>query len=323
VRYRKFGRLNWNVSEIGFGMFGVGSWTGSNDEESLATLQDAVNLGCNFFDSAWGYGEGRTDRLLGELVRGNPNTRIYTATKVPPKNMRWPAQVGTPVSETFPRDHVMRVTEQILNAAGLPSMDLIQFHVWNDEWANDDAWLRLAEELKTEGLAGAIGISINRWEPANSLAGLRTGLIDAVQVIYNIFDQAPEDELFPLCNELDVAVICRVPLDEGTLTGTLTLNSSWPASDWRRTYFVPENLNASVEHAEALRPTVPNDMSMAEMALRFILSNPSVSTVIPGMRSHAHVQANIAASDSWPLPPSLIHELRKHRWNRIPTEWSQ
>jgi aryl-alcohol dehydrogenase-like predicted oxidoreductase len=323
MRNRRFGRLDWNVSEIGFGMFGMGSWAGADDRESLQALQFAVDLGCNFFDSAWGYGEGRTDRLLGQIVRDNPDTRIYSASKIPPKNLQWPAKAGIPLSEAFPRDHVRRFTERILETSGLPTVDLLQFHVWNDEWATDGEWQGVVDELKSEGLIGAIGISINRWEPKNSLEAVRTGLVDAVQVIYNIFDQAPEDELFPLCEEMDVAVICRVPFDEGTLTGNLTRDSTWPADDWRSTYFVAENLEASVAHAEALRGAIPATMTMPELALRFILSNPDVSTVIPGMRSPNHVRGNVAASDAAALPPTLVQSLRTHRWDREPTAWSQ
>ena len=152
---------------------------------------------------------------------------------------------------------------------------------------------------------------------------MRTGLIDAVQVIYNIFDQAPEDHLFPLCRELNVAVIARVPFDEGSLTGTLTLKSKWPKGDWRNTYFVPENLKASVEHAETLRPLIPAGVTMSEMALRFILSNPEVSTIIPGMRKLKNVEANLSASDQGGLSTALIQNLRAHRWDRQPTTWSQ
>jgi len=320
---RKFGHLDWDVSEIGFGMFGMGGWSGADDQASLEALQFAVDLGCNFFDSAWGYGEGRTDRLLGQVVRDNPNTLIYAASKIPPKNLQWPARAGMPLSEAFPRDHVRRFTDQILEASGLASIDLLQFHVWNDEWATDTGWQRAVEELKAEGLIGAIGISINRWEPENALETVRTGLVDAVQVIYNIFDQAPEDELFPLCEELGVAVICRVPFDEGTLTGNLRIDSTWPDVDWRSTYFVPANLKASVAHAELLREVMPNGIAMPELALRFILSNPVVTTVIPGMRTSRHVRANIAASDAGSLSPSVIAGLRPHRWDREPTAWSQ
>ncbi|HKI21167.1 MAG TPA: aldo/keto reductase, partial [Isosphaeraceae bacterium] len=202
-------------------------------------------------------------------------------------------------------------------------IDLLQFHVWEDAWAHDERWCRAVEDLKRQGLIRAVGISVNRWEPANVLETLRTGLIDAVQVIFNIFDQSPQDELFPLCRELDVAVIARVPFDEGTLTGTLTRESRWPDGDWRNTYFVAENLARSVDRAEALRPILPPGMTMPELALRWILAEPAVSTIIPGMRTIRHVEANLAASDNHPLDSVLLEQLKAHRWDRTPTEWSQ
>ncbi len=323
MQYRTFGRLGWQVSEIGYGMWGMGSWADRDDEESMAALHEAVRLGCNFFDTAWGYGNGHSERLLGELVRAHPDKRLYTATKIPPKNFKWPSRRGYTLDECFPPDHIREYTEKSLQNLGLDRIDLQQFHVWEDAWAEDERWQRAVEDLKREGLIGGIGISINRWEPWNALATLRTELIDAVQVIYNIFDQAPEDALFPLCRELRVAVIARVPFDEGTLTGTLTKDSRWPEGDWRNTYFVPENLAASVERADALKPLVPAGMTMPDMALRFILSNPDVSTTIPGMRKVQHVRANIATSDGQGLAPELIAQLRAHRWDREPTEWSQ
>jgi aryl-alcohol dehydrogenase-like predicted oxidoreductase len=210
-----------------------------------------------------------------------------------------------------------------LSNLGLPSVDLIQFHVWEDDWATDESWQRAVEDLKKQGLVRAIGVSINRWEPWNALRTLKTGLIDAVQVIYNIFDQAPEDELFPLCRELNVAVVARVPFDEGSLTGTLTKDSHWPKGDWRNSYFGPENLIASVERADALKPLLPAGLSMPEMALGFIVSNPDVSTVIPGMRRATHVTANLRTSDAGPLQPELLAQLRRHRWDRKPAKWSQ
>jgi aryl-alcohol dehydrogenase-like predicted oxidoreductase len=198
----------------------------------------------------------------------------------------------------------------------------MQFHVWEDAWARDERWQRAVSDLKREGLIGGIGISINRWEPWNALETLRTGQIDAVQVIYNIFDQAPEDQLFPLCQELNIGVIARVPFDEGSLTGTLTRRSRWPEGDWRNTYFGPENLEPTVDRVERLAPLVPDGSSLPELALRFILSNADVSVVIPGMRRPAHVRANAAASEQGALPPSLLAALREHRWDREPTEWS-
>ena len=323
MNYRRFGRTNWLVSEIGYGMWGMGSWTGSDDEESLGSLQRAVDLGCNFFDTAWAYGEGKSEGLLGRLVRANPDKKVYTSTKIPPKNMTWPSRSEFKLDETFPPDHIEQRVNESLEHAGLDSFDLMQFHVWEDSWIEDDRWVNKMNDLRRQGLFSAIGISINRWEPRNAVKTVRSGVIDSVQVIYNIFDQNPEDELFPACAEMNVAVIARVPFDEGTLTGKLTRESKWPEGDWRNTYFVPENLVPSVERAEKLKAVLPPDMTLPEMALRFILSNPNVNTIIPGMRRPSHVDSNIRASDSGPLSRKLLSELRKHRWERKPAKWSQ
>ena len=323
MHYRRFGRMNWNVSEIGYGMWGMGEWSGSDDDESLESLQLSVDLGCNFFDTAFAYGDGHSEHLLGKLVQANPGRRLYTATKIPPKNRIWPSRREFSLDDAFPPDYIDEYVHKSLENLGVQTIDLIQFHVWEDSWVQDDRWAKKLDELRSQGLINATGISINRWEPWNGVQAVRSGLIDAVQVIYNIFDQNPEDELFPACREMDVAVIARVPFDEGSLTGTLTLDSRWPEGDWRNNYFVPENLKASVEHAEALKPLVPASMSMPEMALRFILNEPTVSTIIPGMRKERHVRANIQASDAGPLAPNLHKALRAHRWERTPTEWSQ
>ncbi|RPI98896.1 MAG: aldo/keto reductase [Chloroflexi bacterium] len=323
MHYRTFGKTGWLVSEIGYGMWGMGGWTGSDDDESMQALHRSVEMGCNFFDTAWGYGAGHSEGLLGDLVRAYPDNKLYTATKIPPKNFKWPSRRGYTLDECFPPDHIREYTEKCLTNLGLPSVDLMQFHVWEDAWANDEHWQRAVDDLKSEGLIQAIGISINRWEPWNALDTIRTGLIDAVQVIYNIFDQNPEDELFPLCQIYNIGVIARVPFDEGSLTGTLTKETTWPEGDWRNTYFVPENLSASVDRAEALRPLIPSGMTMPELALRFVLSHPVVSTTIPGMRKLRHVDANIAASDGTKLSADMITQLRAHRWDREPTEWSQ
>lgn len=323
MKYRRFGRTDWMVSEIGYGMWGMGGWTGSDDDQSMRSLQRAVELGCNFFDTAWAYGDGHSEGLLGQLVRANPDKKLYTATKVPPENRIWPSQRAFTLDDCFAPDHIEEYVHKSLANAGLDSFDLIQFHTWEDGWLADDRWAYKMADLRGQGLIRAVGISINRWEPWNGVATVRSGLVDAVQVIYNIFDQNPEDELFPACDEMDVAVIARVPFDEGTLTGKITKDSTWPEDDWRSTYFVPENLNSSVERANALKPLVPANMTMPEMALRFILNNQSVSTIIPGMRKLAHVEANLAASDAGPLPEKLHEQLKAHRWDRQPTSWSQ
>jgi aryl-alcohol dehydrogenase-like predicted oxidoreductase len=322
MKYRTFGRTGWRVSDIGYGMWGMGSWSGSDDEESFAALQRAVDLGCNFFDTAFAYGSGRSENLLGQLVRNNPDKKLYTATKVPPKNMQWPAQPEYTLEDSYPPEHIEEFVHKSLENAGLESYDLVQLHTWNDEWTDNDGWSNKMDQLKSQGLINAVGISINRWEPWNGVRAVRSGRIDAVQVIYNIFDQNPEDELFPACEEMNVAVIARVPFDEGTLTGMLTKDTTFPADDWRSHYFAPENLVPSVERADALKPLIPEGSTMAEMALRFILSNKAVSTIIPGMRKLRNVEANIGASDLGQLPDDLMSELKKHRWVRKPAPWS-
>ena len=322
MRYRTFGRTGWQVSEIGYGMWGMGGWSGSDDKQSLESLQRSVDLGCNFFDTAFVYGNGRSENLLGELVRNNPDKQIYTATKIPPKNMQYPTLPEYPLEECYPPDHIEEFLHKSLKNAGLERFDLLQIHTWNDDWADEDSWSNMLDSLKQRGLIGATGISINRWEPWNGIKAVRSGKIDSVQVIYNIFDQNPEDELFPACEEMNVAVIARVPFDEGTLTGTITKETTFPPDDWRAGYFSPENLIPSVERADALRPLVPEGSSMADMALRFILGHPAVSTIIPGMRKVANVENNIASSDRGPLSPELQKELRSHRWVRKPAPWS-
>jgi aryl-alcohol dehydrogenase-like predicted oxidoreductase len=316
MRYRRFGRTGWDVSEIGYGMWGMAGWTGSEDRESLESLDRAVALGCNFFDTAWAYGDGHSEKLLGQLIKRHPGTQLYTATKIPPKNRRWPARPEYTLDEVYPPEYIREYTEKSLGNIGVSTIDLQQFHVWSDTWADDTRWQRAAAQLKEQGLVRAIGISINRWQPANVLRALESGLVDAVQVVYNVLDQNPEDELFPACREKDIAVIARVPFDEGSLTGTLTPHSTWPEGDFRNIYFRPENLIPTLQHIEKLRPAIPAGMTMPELALRHILQSPDVSTVIPGMRKLRHVEENIAVSDGRQLSADLMAELRRHRWDR-------
>ena len=315
MRERRFGRTGWQVSEIGYGMWGMGGWTGSDDEESRRALERAVELGCNFFDTAWVYGVGKSERLLGQML-GTRRDRIVVATKIPPKNMKWPADDQCALADAYPVAHMREYTGKSLANLGVEHIDLQQFHVWSDRWAPDREWQRGVRELRDSGMVRAFGISVNRRQPANVLRALETGLIDSVQVVYNIFDQAPEDELFPYCEQHDIAVIARVPFDEGSLTGTLTRNSTWPEGDWRNVYFTPATLTATLERVERLEPLVPEGMDLPELALRFILEHKAVSTVIPGMRRVRHVERNLGVSDGEPLPPRLHEAFRAHRWDR-------
>ena len=304
------------VAEVGYGMWGMAGWTGSADEQSFEALDRSIELGCNFFDTAWAYGDGHSERLLGETLRRHSDRRLYVATKIPPKNRKWPARPEYPLQEVYPADHIREYTEKSLANIGVSTLDLQQLHVWSDTWAADDRWQKAVAALKEEKLVRAIGISVNRFQPANVLKALDTGLIDAVQVVYNTLDQNPEDALFPACQARDIAVIARVPFDEGSLTGTLTAESRWPEGDFRNLYFHPDNLRDTLARVEKLRAIVPPDMTMPELVLRHILAHPAVSTVIPGMRKPHHVEQNIAVSDKAPLSGPLLAELKTHRWNR-------
>ena len=323
MQYRRFGRTDWNVSEIGYGMWGLAGWTGSEKSEVDEALERAVELGCNFFDTAWAYADGKSEQILGQLIKKHNAKQLHFATKIPAKNFKWPAKPEYKLEDCYPFQHIVDYTEKSLRNLNVECIDLQQFHVWDDSWANHDEWKKGIEKLKKDGKVKHFGISVNRWEPNNVLKTLETGVIDTVQVIYNIFDQTPEDKLFPLCRKLDIGVIARVPFDEGSLTGTLTKDTVFPADDWRSTYFVPENLIPSVERADQLKTLVPSRMSVAQMALRFILCNDDVHTIIPGMRKVRNVEANMATSDGKKLEEALRLELKEHRWDRMPSKWSQ
>ena len=322
MNYRKLGRTGLEVSDIAHGLWGMSGWTDSEDEQSRRAIQMAIDLGCNFFDTAWAYGNGKSDALLGEAMQKNSGKQIYAASKIPPKNLQWPALSKYKYSDVFPPDHVFKYADRIREKLRTDSIDVLQFHVWDDSWADQPEFRNTVEKLKHDGTIRWFGLSLNRWEPANGIRALRTGLVDAVQVIYNIFDQAPEDELFPVCRELNIGVVARVPLDEGSLGGKMTLETRFPESDWRARYFGPENLKATIPRVEKLKQIVPSGMTLAEMALRFILANPDVSTTIIGMRKPEHVRGNLATSDAPPLDPTLLSELKKHRWDRKPKVWS-
>ena len=316
MRYRKLGRTNFEVSEIGYGAWGIGGkqWLGGSDDESLVALKRSIELGVNLIDTALAYGEGHSEKLVGRVVRESPG-RIFVATKVPPKNRIWPARAGTPISEVFPYDYIMRSAEESLRNLGLDAIDLLQLHVWHPEFLERDDWRRAFDDLKRSGKVRAAGISVTEHEPDTVLDALRTGLVDAVQVIYNIFDQTPEQHLFPLCQELHIGVLARVPLDEGALSGSMTESTTFPPGDFREWYFRGDRKRQVVEHVEALKKDLDGG-GVAETALRFCLSHPAVSSVIPGMRTRRHVEANAAVADAGSLSAGMVARLKRHAWDR-------
>jgi aryl-alcohol dehydrogenase-like predicted oxidoreductase len=315
--YRAFGRTGWRVSEIGYGTWGIGSMWGPLDEaEASRAIERAVELGVNFFDTAAIYGQGLSETVLGRAL-GRVTSTVYVATKVYPKNMEWPARHALPVDEAFPAEWIVRCTEESLRRMARPAIDLQQLHVWSPRWlAQADRWLPAVEQLKRRGLIRAFGISINDHEPDTALEAVASGLIDSVQVIYNLFEQRPATALLPACQRHGVGVIARVPFDEGSLTGTFTLATTFHPEDWRASYFRGARLADTVARVERLRPVLASTgLTLPQAALAFCLSHPAVGTVIPGMRRVRHVDDNAAAAGAR-LPAELLERLRAHAWPR-------
>ncbi|MFD5138455.1 aldo/keto reductase [Streptomyces sp. NPDC058378] len=317
MRYRELGRSGLRVSEIGYGAWGIGasSWVGATEDESVRALNRAVDLGVNFIDTARGYGE--SERIVGRVVRERAGDDILVATKVPPKNRTWPAPDGVDPDDAFPGDHIRTSLETSLGASGLDHVDVLQFHVWNDEWIGRGDWLETVAALKQEGKIRLFGVSVNDHQPETALALVRSGVVDSVQVIYNVFDQSPADALLPACEKHGVGVIVRVALDEGGLTGRITAGTTFPEGDWRNRYFRddrPAQVEQRVAAIVADLGIAPDEI--AENALRFVLSSPAVSTVIPGMRSVRNVERNTALSDGRTLNADQLAILAGHRWQR-------
>lgn len=317
MRYRSLGKTGLKVSEIGYGAWGISraQWVGAEDEESLRSLRAAREAGVNFYDTALAYGDGHSERLIAQCF-GQAND-VIIASKVPPKDGVWSAKSGTPLRNTFPREYVVDCLDKTLKNLRRKSVDIYQFHTWIDDWASDKEWQDTVREMKSSGKAKYVGISIQSHQPTNALKALDTSLVDVVQVIYNIFDQSPEDELFPYCQKHGIGVIARVPFDEGSLTGKITPDTMFPEGDFRNLYFAGSRKQEAWERVLAIAVDLGISMDeMPQIALRFCLSHPAVSTIIPGMRSTRHVAANTAASDAGPLPEETLRKLRGHRWVR-------
>ena len=318
MHYRWLGRTGLEVSEVVYGAWGIGkdAWLGAEDNESLRALNRAIDLGVNFIDTALSYGEGHSERLVGQVVRERDET-VYVATKIPPKNRIWPAPSGLHPDEVFPKEYVRECTETSLRNLGLEAIDVQQFHVWSDEWVGRGDWLEAIEGLKSEGKIRFFGVSINDHQPANAVRLIETGVVDTVQVIYNVFDQSPKDELFPACQEHGVGVIVRVPFDEGALTGRITPETTFDEGDFRNDYFRGDRKEQVYERVRAIVSELGvTEDEIAEVALRYVLSLPAVSTVIPGMRSVRNVERNMAVADGKGLLGDRAQRLKAHRWDR-------
>jgi aryl-alcohol dehydrogenase-like predicted oxidoreductase len=316
--YRSLGRTRLEISTLGYGAWGIGGtmWIGADDDESLRALRRSIELGVNFIDTAHGYGNGHSERLVGQVVRDSPET-VFVSTKIPPKNGRWPAPSGVRAEDAFPADWVVARTEESLERLGLETIDVQQFHVWSDEWVGQGDWLDAVEQLKRDGKIRFFGVSINDHQPANAIKLVESGHLDTVQVIYNVFDQSPEDELFPAVLAANVGVIVRVPFDEGSLTGRIRPGTEFPAGDFRHNYFKGDRKQQVWDRVQAIAADLGISVDeVADIALRFCVTHPAVSTAIPGMRSVGNVERNVASADAGPLSAQQIEILRRHRWVR-------
>jgi aryl-alcohol dehydrogenase-like predicted oxidoreductase len=317
VHYRPLGKTGLSVSEIGFGAWGIGGsmWIGADEDESVRALHRAIELGVNFIDTARGYGE--SERIVGAVIREHPGDTLYVATKVPPKNGIWPAPAGLDPAGTYPGDHIRASLETSLRASGLDHFDVLQFHVWSDEWVSRGDWLETIDDLKKEGKIRFFGVSINDYQPENAIALVRSGNVDTVQCIYNVFHQAPEEQLFPACLEHGVGVIVRVPLDEGALTGRITAQTTFPDGDFRNRYFGGDRKEQVERHIDELIADVGIERDqVADVALRYVLSQEAVSTVIAGMRTVKNVERNAATGDGAGLSAERRALVARHRWEK-------
>src|SRR5574337_729761 len=318
MEHRRLGRTGVQVSEIGFGAWGIGKgwWGEADDTLSVRALVRALELGLTFIDTAHAYGNGHSERLIARAFK-EVRRRVFVATKVPPKSGGWPPKPGTTARQAFPADWIITHTEESLRNLEAEHLDLQQLHVWRDEWLTDPEWQEAIYRLKQQGKIRFFGVSIIDHQPGSALELVRSGLIDTVQVIYNIFDQSPEEALFPLCRAHDLGVIARVPFDEGGLTGSLTPDTTFPPNSVQAFYFREDRLRETCERVDRLKPLLGGEIkTVAQLALKFCLSHPAVSTVIPGMRRSEHVEANCSASDSKPLDPKTLTALKAHAWPR-------
>jgi aryl-alcohol dehydrogenase-like predicted oxidoreductase len=318
MKYRALGKTGLSISEIGYGAWGIGGtqWMGGTDDESVRALHRAIDLGINFIDTALAYGDGHSEKLVGRVVR-DAKHRVYVATKIPPLNQEWPAKPGIGIEKVFPYEYILRSTETSLQHLKVDTIDLQQLHVWNPDWFHSEDWRRAFEELKAAGKVRAVGVSINDHQPDSALELVQSGLIDSVQVIYNVFDQSPEKNLFPLTQKMNVGVLARVPLDEGSLTGTITEDTVFQPDDFRSSYFHGDRKKQVVEHISALmRDLGITRDSLAEIALRFTITHPAVSSTIPGMRTVRNVERNAAVSGKGLLDEATLQVLKRHAWDR-------
>jgi aryl-alcohol dehydrogenase-like predicted oxidoreductase len=318
MNMKKFGNSDKTVSLLGIGCWGISKaqWVGADDKESKKVLHTAIEHGVNFFDTALAYGNGHSENLVGEVEKES-GKELFIASKIPSMKNEWPASDSSTLKESYPKNHIIKKTEESLRKLKRDYIDLMQFHVWNDKWADNDEWKEAVEKLKSDGKVLFWGISMNDHQPANGIKAGKTGLIDSFQVIFNIFEQRPVERLFPFCKENEISIIARVPFDEGALTGNIDPSTHFPVGDFRNDYFRDKRkIDVKFRVDKIWNDVKDETSSMAEAALRFIISHDTVTSVIPGVRKEKNLLANIASVKEGKLSPKLIEELKVHKWDK-------
>jgi aryl-alcohol dehydrogenase-like predicted oxidoreductase len=318
MNMKKFGNSDKTVSLLGIGCWGIGKaqWVGADDKESKKVLHTAIEQGINFFDTALAYGNGHSESLVGEVEKES-GKELFIASKIPSMKNEWPASDNSTLKESYPKNHIIKKTEESLRNLKRDYIDLMQFHVWNDKWADNDEWKEAVEKLKSDGKVLFWGISMNDHQPANGIKAGKTGLIDSFQVIFNIFEQRPVERLFPFCKENEISIIARVPFDEGALTGNIDPSTQFPVGDFRNDYFRDKRkIDVKFRVDKIWNDVKDETSSMAEAALRFIISHEAVTSVIPGVRKEKNLLANIASVKEGKLSHKLLEELKVHKWDK-------
>jgi aryl-alcohol dehydrogenase-like predicted oxidoreductase len=317
MKHRPFGNKGIDVSEIGFGAWAIGgSWGHQKESDSMEALEVAVDQGINFIDTAAGYGDGRSERIIGEFLKGR-NERVTISTKTPPVPGKWPPSPYCRIGERYPEKYLRENLEERMRNLQTEQIDILLLHTWTRAWNDSPEALYVLQKMKSEGLVKLVGISTPEHDQNCVIQLMREGLVDAVQVIYNIFEQEPAAQLLPVALETGTGIIVRVAFDEGVLTGKYKATDTFEKDDFRRHYFAGDRLDRSVKRVERIRKAFGDSgYSLPQLALKFALSHPAVSTVIPGIRNREQALQNSEISSLPDPDEEVLMQLREHTWNR-------
>jgi len=317
MKYRTLGRTDLKVSKIGFGAWAIGgNWGEQKEADSIYALNTALDRGVNFIDTAAGYGDGRSERIIAKVVKAR-SEKVTIATKTPPAPGPWPPTPYCSAEERYSEVYLRQNVEERLRNLGTDQIDILQLHTWTRAWNQKPRPLDVLRKLQVEGKIRFIGISTPEHDQNSLIDLMRKGYLDVVQVIYNIFEQEPAAEFLPAARECNVGVIVRVTFDEGVLAGKYTRDTKFEPGDFRNNYFAGDRLERAVNRMEKIRKEIEGTkLTMPQTAVKFTLAHPAVSTVITGIRNVRQAEENTAITDLPDLPEDLLLRLRQHAWVR-------